>query len=91
VTITLTTGISHATDTTVKLGRSGIDFDTPRVMFRVTLNQTGETRDYFVGNQPGDIDTIGGLIAAFPAFASLRNNLETYLAAKVAALAGNVS
>jgi len=91
MTINLTSGIAHQTDTQASLSRVGINFDGQRVMFRVTLAQTGETRDYFVGNQPGDIDTIAGLVAAFPAFANLRRNLEEYLAAKVAALGGNVA
>ena len=88
--INLTTPIAHSSDTQVSLGRMGLNFDNPRVMLRVTLVQTGETRDYFVGNQPGDIDTIGGLINEFPQFAQLQHNMELYLAAKVAALAGNV-
>ena len=90
MTINLTTDIAHPSDTQAKLSRMGLNFDNNRVMLRVTLVQTGETRDYFVGSEPGDIDTIAGLVAEFPAFANLRKNMEQYLAAKVAALAGNV-
>ena len=88
--INLSTPIAHSSDTQAGLSRMGLNFDGNRVMLRVTLVQTGETRDYFVGNQPGDIDTIAGLVAAFPAFANLQRNMELYLAAKVAALGGNV-
>lgn len=91
MTITLGNAITHPSDTQATLTRMGLNFEGNRVMLRVTLVQTGETRDYFVGNQPGDIDTISGLVAQFPAFANLRKNMEEYLAAKVAALGGNVT
>lgn len=91
MTITLTSGIQHPTDAQARLSRMGLNFDDNRVMLRVTLVQTGETRDYFVGNQPGDIDTIAGLVAQFPGFANLRKNMEEYIAAKVAALGGSVT
>ena len=90
MTINLTTGIQHPSDTQAILSRMGLNFEGNRVMLRVTLAQTGETRDYHIGNQPGDIDTIAGLVQAFPAFANLQRNMELYLAAKVAALGGNV-
>ena len=88
--INLTTPIAHSSDTQVELSNMGLRFGNNRVMLRVTLVQTGETRDYHIGNQPGDIDTIAGLVQAFPAFANLQRNMELYLAAKVAALGGNV-
>lgn len=91
MTINLTSGIQHPSDTQASLSRMGLNFEGNRVMLRVTLVQTGETRDYFIGSQPGDIDSIAGLVAAFPAFANLRKNMEEYLAAKVAALGGNVT
>lgn len=91
MTINLTSGIQHPSDTQAKLSRMGINFEGNRVMLRVTLVQTGETRDYFIGSQPGDIDTIQGLVAAFPGFANLRKNMEEYIAAKVAALGGSVT
>ena len=90
MTINLNTSIQHLSDTQAKLSRMGLNFDGNRVMLRVVLVQTGETRDYFVGNQPGDIDTIQGLVSEFPAFANLQKNMEQYLAVKVAALGGNV-
>lgn len=91
MTIALSNAIAHPSDTQVALTRMGLNFEGNRVMLRVTLIQTGETRDYFIGNQPGDIDTIQGLVNEFPAFANLRKNMELYLAAKVAALGGNVT
>lgn len=91
MTISLSNAITHPSDTQARLSRCGLNFDGNRVMFRVTLVQTGETRDYFVGSQPGDIDSIAGLIAEFPGFANLKNNLEEYLAEKVAALGGDVT
>ena len=91
MTIALTASIPHQTDTHARLAQMGANFNGARVMFRVQLQQTGETRDYWVGDQPGDIDTLAALIAAVPQFAGLRNAIETYLAAKVAALAGSIS
>lgn len=91
MTINLTTAITHTSDTQATLTRMGLNFEGNRVFLRVKLAQTGETRDYFIGNQPGDIDTIAGLVAEFPAFANLQKNMEEYLAAKVAALGGNVT
>jgi len=91
VTIALNTGLAHQTDTQARLDRLGIDFQGGRVMLRVTFAQTGAQQDYFVGNQPGDVDTVPGLVAAVQQFAGLRNALEIYLSNKVGVLAGNVS
>lgn len=91
MTISLISPISHTTDTQARLGQCGLNFEAARIHFRVRLLQTGETRDYFVGDQPGDIDTMAGFFAAFPSAANLRNNLESYVAARVAALGGNVT
>jgi hypothetical protein len=91
VTIHLTTPISHATDSDVRLDQVGINFPNGRVMLRVTLLSTGEQRDFFVGNQSGDIDSIAGLTAIVGNFAGLRLALEQYLAQKVGLLAGQAS
>lgn len=91
MTITLTSGITHDTDTHVRLINIGVDYQAQAVILTVRLQQTGEKRIYTIGSRPGDIDTIPGFVAAFPAFSGLRPGIETYLTTKVPELAGTTS